>query len=161
MSKRTQQYLSIAFGLVGLVGVAHATPEVLPDGAKVACSKNADGTGTLKVTGVEVKRVELYIHAPTSKINLLDRAESYAIPASTTFNVVFKGKGGDDRYVALGDETAAVAKVFATGGTTGGAFDNVRIVPDKAHGGIGGPGASMGCSHMLRTRSPEAKKIGT
>lgn len=142
-------------------GFAHATPEALPDGAKLQCTANADGTGKLTITGVTVKRVELYVHAPTSKMNLLDAAESYAIPASTTFNVVFKGKTGDDRYVALGDETAAVAKVFATGGTTGGAFDNVRIVPDKAHGGIGGPGASMGCAHMLRAKPAEAKKIGT
>lgn len=142
-------------------GFAHATPEALPDGAKLQCTANADGTGTLKVTGVEVKRVELYIHAPTSKINLLDKADAYAIPTSTTFNVVFKGKGGEDRYVSLGDESAQVAKVFATGGGTGGAFDGVRIVPDKAHGGIGGPGASMGCSHMLRAKPAEAKKIGT
>lgn len=149
---------TITLALVAAAGFAHATPEALPDGAKLHCTANADGTGTLKVTGVEVKRVELYIHAPVSKMNLLDKAETYTIPASTTFNIVFKGKSGDDRYVALGDESLAVAKVFKAGGTGGGTFDGVIIVPDKAHGGIGGPGASMGCAHMLRSKPVEASK---
>lgn len=152
MRKLSQQFLfSILISLVA--GLAYAEPEALPDSAKVTCTKNNDGTGTLTITGVDVKRVEMYIHKPVSKKSLRDPAENYNVPANATFNFVFKNTKGEDRFVAVGDEGAAVAKVFATSAGSTGTFIGVIAVPDARHGGIGGPGASMGCAHMLRAKT--------
>ncbi|MDO8565721.1 MAG: hypothetical protein Q7S04_00865 [Candidatus Moranbacteria bacterium] len=153
------KFVSIAVALA-FSGYAYATPEALPAGAKVSCTANADGTGTLAISGVDVKRVELYVHAPTSKKSILDSAASYKVPANATFNFVFKNAAGEDRYVQVGgDNPARVARVFAASGTAASAstFDGVMAVPDARNGGIGNGGASLGCSHMLRRTTASAK----
>lgn len=134
------------------VGSVWATPETLPDGARVTCVKNDDGTGTVTVTGVEVQKLELYVHAPNSELRPLSPAASYRIPASTTFNFIWKNKSGEPRYVSLGGEEAQVSKVFASSSAKGGQFDGVMVVSDAKHGGIGHGGSSMGCTHMLRPK---------
>ena len=143
---------------VALSGLAYATPEALPAGAKVSCTANQDGTGTLTIAGVDVKRVELYIHAPVSKKSILNPASNYTVPANSTFNFVWKSAAGEDRYVLVGgDDPARVAKVFATSGSAASPFEGVMVVPDARNGGIGHGGASMGCTHMLRRATTAAK----
>lgn len=148
--RKITQYLCITIASL-FASFAWATPEALPDSAKVTCTANPDGTGTLVISGVDVKHVELYTHAPTSKMTTLAAAATYQVPASTTFNFVWKTAAGEDRYVLLGGEEKQVAKVFATG-ATGGQFNGVMMVPDAKNGGIGHGGSSMGCSHMLRAK---------
>ena len=154
--KNIKQFFSliaVLFAAFATISVANATPESLPAGAKAVCIANQDGTGTLTITGVEVKRVELYTHAPTSEKKLLNPAPNYGIPPNTTFNFVFKNAAGEDRYVLVGGESPQqVAKVFNATATNDGQFQGITVVPDAKHGGIGYGGASMGCTHMLRAK---------
>ncbi len=147
-----KQYLLIFISLFAITGLANAAPEALPDGARVTCTKNDDGTGTLTIAGVEVKRTELYIHAPTSRIKVLKPASSYLVPHSATFNFVWKNAAGEDRYVLVGADPNA-AKVFGDTKPAVSSFIGVMEVPDAKNGGIGGPGASLACSHMLRSKT--------
>lgn len=147
-----KKFLTLLFTTVlAFIGLtAHAAPEALPDGAKVMCTKNDDGTGTVTIAGVEVKRLELYIHKPVSKMKILKTAPSYNIAAYSTFNFVWKNAAGEDRYVLVGADPNA-AKVFGDTKTMS-QFSGVMEVPDAKNGGIGGPGASLACSHMLRAK---------
>lgn len=134
-----------------LPGLVYAAPEALPDGANVMCKANDDGTGTVTVTGVEVKRFEIYTHKPVSKMSVKKTADSYKIPAYSTFNFVWRNSAGENRYVLVGADPNTT-KVFGEAKAVVSPFIGVMEVPDAKNGGIGGPGASLACSHMLRAK---------
>lgn len=158
MRKSSLKFFSILV-LSLFVDLAWAVPESLPAGAKVTCVANQDLTGVLTIEGATVKRVEVYYHNPdgtTKNRAVLETAATYAIPRFATFNFVFANAKGEERYVLVGsgDTPAQITKVFANVTSAGSStFNGVSIVPDARHGGIGGPGASLGCTHMLRAKT--------
>lgn len=139
--------------LFTFAGLAQAAPKSLPENAKLTCKANADGTGMLTASGVTVKAVEIYYHNQDGTARnkaILKPAATYSIPHSATFQVVFSDAAGTWYTNVDGIDGANAARMFANVAPS--QFDGVRAVPDAKHGGIGGPGASLACSHMLRAK---------
>ncbi|MFZ2187876.1 MAG: hypothetical protein WAV46_04615 [Candidatus Moraniibacteriota bacterium] len=145
-----------SFGVIGISYAAPPPPESLPAGGQVACVMNGDGTGTVSVTGAQVVNFEVYHHPPCEVVqarSVLAGPGPYKLPACATFNFQFKGRGGNAFMLVDDGELAQVAKIFNTAAAVSAASPlvGVSVIPDKQAGGIGGPGASMTCTGMLRS----------
>ena len=140
--------------LFSFTGLASADVNDFPAGANAICAANSDGTGTLTTSGLDVTRVEIYHHNPNGiaqSKTILSPAASYTIPHNATFQIVFSDKTGTGFVNLDGADGADAAHLFVSDSGKS-AFEGIRAVPDRAHGGIGGPGSSLACTHMLRTK---------